>query len=135
MFRYACGKNFKVLELIGSTAKVTHWGGIFQIGASAAAATNFDTVIGELDFSGATNGTTNINWNGPIDFRIKPGTIKINFSYNDKDLTNETIQSIIDGLVDMTGQTAQILTLHADVKAKLTEEQIATITNKNWTLA
>lgn len=47
----------------------------------------------------------------------------------------ESVQNIIDCLADLTGQTTQTLTLHADVKAKLTEEQIATITSKNWTLA
>ena len=50
-------------------------------------------------------------------------------------LIDESIQSIIDGLVDLTGQTAQTITFHSDVKNKLTEEQIAQITSKNWTLA
>ena len=50
-------------------------------------------------------------------------------------LTDESIQNIIDVLMDKTGQTATVLTLHNNVKAKLTEEQIATITSKNWTLA
>ena len=48
-------------------------------------------------------------------------------------LSDESIQSIINGLA--TVETAQTLTLHADVKAKLTESQIAQITSKNWTLA
>ena len=48
-------------------------------------------------------------------------------------LSDESIQSIIDGLA--TVETAQTLTLHADVKAKLTDEQIAQITIKNWSLA
>lgn len=48
-------------------------------------------------------------------------------------LSNESIQSIINGLA--TVETAQTLTLHADVKAKLTESQIAQITSKNWNLA
>lgn len=50
-------------------------------------------------------------------------------------LNNTSVQNIIDCLADMTGQTAQTLTLHTDVKAKLTETQIAAITGKNWTLA
>ncbi len=50
-------------------------------------------------------------------------------------LSAESIQSIIDALADLTGQTAQTITFHADVKAKLTDTQIATITGKNWTLA
>lgn len=56
----------------------------------------------------------------------------ISFSNSDK-LTDESIQSIIDGL--NTVKTTQTLTLHADVKARLTEEQIATIYEKGWTLA
>lgn len=64
------------------------------------------------------------------------GTIGKNISFSGSPLlTNESIQSIIEHLADLTGQTSQTLTLHADVKAKLTEEQIASITSKNWTLA
>lgn len=50
-------------------------------------------------------------------------------------LTVESVQSIIDALADLTGSTTQTLTLHANVKIKLTETQIASITSKNWTLA
>lgn len=49
-------------------------------------------------------------------------------------LTNEGIQAVIDGLADLTGGTAQTLTLHATVGGKLTDEQKASITAKNWTL-
>lgn len=49
-------------------------------------------------------------------------------------LSNESVQSVIDSLADLTGATTQTLTLHADVGAKLTDEQKATITAKNWTL-
>ena len=56
----------------------------------------------------------------------------INIGYSPL-LTMESIQSIIDGLA--TVETAQTLTLHTNVKAKLTEEQLATITSKNWNLA
>lgn len=50
-------------------------------------------------------------------------------------LSDESIQSIIEGLADLTGQATKTITFHTGVKAKLTEEQIATITSKNWTLA
>ena len=50
-------------------------------------------------------------------------------------LTAESIQSIIDGLADLTGQTAQTITFHSTVKNKLTEEQIASATSKNWNIA
>ena len=66
--------------------------------------------------------------------RFVSGTIKVNLSLSaSPNLSDESIQSIIDGLATLS--KAQTLTLHATVKAKLTEEQIAQITAKNWTLA
>lgn len=61
-------------------------------------------------------------------------TKSISFSHSSK-LTNESIQSIIDGLADLTGGTAQTLTLHATVKNKLTSELRAQATSKNWNIA
>ena len=58
----------------------------------------------------------------------------ISFAESNK-LTDESIQSIIDGLADLTGKTAQTITFHSDVKNKLTEEQIASATSKNWNIA
>ena len=49
-------------------------------------------------------------------------------------LSAESIQGVIDCLKDLTGATAQTLTFHKDVGAKLTDAQKATITAKNWTL-
>lgn len=49
-------------------------------------------------------------------------------------LSAESIQSIVDGLTDLNGGTTENLNLHADAGAKLTEEQKAIITAKNWTL-
>lgn len=64
------------------------------------------------------------------------GVIGDNFQvHQSAKLENESVQNIIDCLADLTGETSKTLSLHADVKAKLTEEQIATITSKNWTLA
>jgi hypothetical protein len=49
-------------------------------------------------------------------------------------LTSESVDSIINALKDLTGATAQTLTLHATVGGALTAEQKAAITAKNWTL-
>lgn len=49
-------------------------------------------------------------------------------------LTDASVQSILDHLKDLTGTTAQKLTLHATVGGKLTDTQKAAITSKNWTL-
>jgi hypothetical protein len=49
-------------------------------------------------------------------------------------LSDASVQSVIDHLKDLTGATAQTLTFHTTVGAKLTEDQKAAITAKNWTL-
>lgn len=68
--------------------------------------------------------------------RFTPKSILLSISFIDSSLLSaESIQSIIDGLADLTGTTSQTLTLHADVKAKLTQEQLTAITSKNWVLA
>ena len=87
-----------------------------------------------LDLSSATLIGTFANYCDNLEeIRFVPNTIKvtINFAAN-KSLSNATIQSIIDGLAEV--ETLQTLTLHADVGAKLTDEQKAVITAKNWTL-
>ena len=64
------------------------------------------------------------------------GVIGKNFSVVQSPLlTSESVQSIIDALADLTGENTQTLSLHASVKATLTEEQLASITQKNWTVA
>lgn len=50
-------------------------------------------------------------------------------------LDHASLRAVINGLADLTGQTAQTLTLGATLIAKLTEEDIAIATNKNWTIA
>ena len=49
-------------------------------------------------------------------------------------LSVDSVQSVIDHLKDLTGQTAQTLTFHATDKNNLTDAQKATISAKNWTL-
>ena len=59
----------------------------------------------------------------------------ISFAQSSK-LTKESLDSIILALKDFSGTTTTAtLTLHATAKAKLTEADIATITQKGWTLA
>lgn len=68
------------------------------------------------------------------EIRFVPNTIFANISFsNTANLSAESIQSIIDGLAIV--ETSCTLTFNSTVKAKLTEQQIATITSKNWTLA
>lgn len=58
----------------------------------------------------------------------------VNFQWSSL-LSDVSVQNIIDCLADLTGQASQTITVHAEVEARMTEEQKATITSKNWTLA
>ncbi len=99
--------------------------------------TNLKRIIGRIDCSG--HAPSNINnlerCKNLEEVYFMPGTIDyaIHVGYSPK-LINVSVQSIIDGLADLTGQTAQTLTIHATVGAKLTQAQKDAITAKNWTL-
>ena len=110
-----------------NTAGVKSWGQL------ANGCSNLET-ISTLDCSGATSFQNWLNYSLAVkNLSFVPETIKVSINIPSPVLTAESIQSIIDGLA--TVETAQTLTLHAVVKAKLTDEQLATITNKNWNLA
>lgn len=104
---------------------------------------NLTEIKGELDLSLCTNVSNMFRDAGvatiPLaEVRFKAGSIKIatNMYLHQADkLSDASIQSIIDGLADLTGGTAQTLSLHADVGAKLTDAQKAAASAKNWTLA
>ena len=90
--------------------------------------------VGEMDISNATAiGNAFLGCTGLQKISFAKGCIKISVSLAScSKLDNDSIQSIIDGLA--TVETAQTLTLHSVVGAKLTDAQKATITAKNWTL-
>lgn len=50
-------------------------------------------------------------------------------------LTTDSLMSVINALVDLTGENSKTLTLGATNLAKLSDEQKAIATNKNWILA
>ena len=96
---------------------------------------NLHTIIGTIDFS-QCSGFVNTYYSCSklVNVEFLPNNIFYSIQFAQSPLlSDESIQSIINGLA--TVDTAQTLTLHADVKAKLTESQIAQITSKNWTLA
>lgn len=97
--------------------------------------TKLKEVLGELDVSNsATFQSAFLVCQSLETIRFKANTIKVNIDLGAcLKLSNESVQSIISGLA--TVETTQTLKFHADVKAKLTDEQIAIITGKNWTLA
>ena len=96
---------------------------------------SLESIICNLDFSKTPDiNYTFENCSALKEIRVVPLSIKAHMQIKHSlNLSSETIESIINGLA--TVETTQTLTLHNDVKAKLTDEQIATITSKNWNLA
>lgn len=93
-------------------------------------------IIGELDLTNSTNNGGFGMSNNIQTVRFKKESIKLSIGFSASTLLDaESVQSIIDGLADLTDGTAQTLAFHETVKSKLTEAQIASITSKNWTLA
>lgn len=94
-------------------------------------------IIGEIDLSvSTTNSAAFYNCLALEDVSFKPLSIGMTISFGNSPLLSAaSVQSIINGLADLTGANTQTLSLHADVKATLTEEQLASITQKNWTVA
>ena len=90
-----------------------------------------------LDFSSVVTDVTISNvfhsCNALVEVRFVPLTIKRKFNLQHSSrLSAESIQSIIDGLADLTGQTTQTLYFYSDIVVKLTDEQMLQIINKNW---
>ena len=99
-------------------------------------AASLRSIQGTMDMTG---NTSNNMWTGCTlleHISFVPNTIgaKVDFAKSPL-LSDASIQSIIDGLANLSGQTTQTLTLHADVGAKLTEAQKESARLKNWTLA
>lgn len=122
------------------TSAVTDWTYCFKLGGAATYAKI--TINGTLDFTSATNLSSYPIFNGFIyregnysTFTVAEGSIYVSLQLSGCNPDDDTLQSIIDGLADLTGGTAQTLTLNSNVSARLTAEQIATITAKNWNLA
>lgn len=97
---------------------------------------SLQTIVGELDFSECEptqqqnpfNGCTSL-----IEVRFTPESIKQNLAFTQSSqLSDESIQSILDGLANVT--ETRTLTLHSEVYAKLTEEQKQLATDKGWTI-
>jgi surface protein len=60
---------------------------------------------------------------------------KNSISFLSSGLDRPSLRAVINGLADLSDTTTQTLTLGATLSAKLTEEDIAIATAKNWTIA
>ena len=131
--RGSVGKQevLKIVKIVGDTKHIKDFSFAFYWRVS------LETIDCEFDFSSATNVNSMLTYCYALkDVRFKPNTLSLSISIAHSPLLSaESRQSIVDGLADLTDSTTQTITFHKDVKAKLTDTQIATITNKNWTLA
>jgi hypothetical protein len=92
------------------------------------------SVLGALDLSKITDTANYAFFFNVRDLEFVPNTIYKSIRVSSANLTEASKESIINGLADLTGGTAQTITLNG-VGAKLTAEQKARIAAKNWTLA
>lgn len=97
---------------------------------------SLQTIVGELDFSECESNQQNNPFKGCtslIEVRFTPESIKYNLSFTQSSqLSDESIQSILDGLANVS--TTRTLALNSGVYAKLTEEQKQSATDKGWTI-
>lgn len=90
----------------------------------------------EYDFSSVTNVSSYCFYGmyGLKRFRAK--NLGVSFSLSSStNMTREALLEVINNVKDLTGSTGATLTLGSTLLAKLTEDDIAIATNKNWTLA
>lgn len=111
------------------TSHVTNYSSLFDLRGV------LHSIYGVFDLSSVTKSVgLAFDCNSLKKITFKAETIHYSISFiHCGNLSDESIQSIIDGLAQV--ETAQTITFHANVKAKMTEEQIATINEKGWTLA
>lgn len=134
MYNAFSQNELEVIDLSGVTALNP-----YNIGYLLYNSQNVREVIGEFDMSNTQNDVSNYAFLGASaleEIRIKKETLFYSISFTScSRLSDASRQSIIDGLGDLTGQTARTITFHKDIEAKLTEEQKAQVTSKNWNLA
>lgn len=100
-------------------------------------AKNLRSIIGALDLSkvGSYIGYWLEGCTLLENISIVPESIKASTDfYWCGNLSAESIESIINGLADLTGSAAQNVSLHTVIINKLTTEQMDRITAKNWVL-
>ena len=95
---------------------------------------NYLKDTGDLNFSNLTSAGTSLFSNGQSLVRIRVTGIKLSFSIEGINLSTEALVQVLNDLADLTGQTSQDLTMGFDNLDRLTAEQRAIATNKNWTL-
>lgn len=120
--------NIEIVDLTECSRKISFCSYMFY------AASNLKRILGALDMSLCTTDTYAFFAGNLQEVEFVPNSIKISFRFSSAYLTDASIESIINGLADLTGSATQTLTLNG-VWSKLTAEQRERISAKNWSLA
>lgn len=98
-----------------------------------------ESILGALDLTNCTTTGAGVTYgffaDSLKDVEFIPNSIYVPLRFTSKVLTQASIESIINGLADLTNNTTRTLTLNYEVGKTLTESQKARIAAKNWTLA
>lgn len=125
--------KLKEIEIVGDTSKVNNYGQVFfnKMNVERIGTLDFSSVTQVANVAEAFTGCKSLK-----EIRFVAGTLSWSISFKDSErLSVASLQSIIDGLADLTGGTSQVLSLHINTKSQMTDEQIAAVTGKNWTIA
>ena len=93
-------------------------------------------VVGRVNMTGITTSSIYNGCSALEEVYFMPNTIGVNFDIKHSALLiDASVQSIIDGLADLSGTEPQTLFLNNAIGAKLTDAQRETIAGKNWILS
>lgn len=118
-----------VLNILGDTSKINNFD-TFLVRRN-----KLETINGVLDFSNCTKVDRPFLYCGALkNITIANSCIHFNFdiSYTAV-LTTESVQSVVDGLADITGSASYTVTFNA--KQPITRAQADSISAKGWTLS
>lgn len=118
-----------VLNIIGDTSKISSYD-LFLCRRNG-----IEIINGTLDFSGcATLDRPFLYCTALKDITIANGSIRTDFDISSTAvLTNESVQSIVDGLADITGSATHTVKFNAN--QPISQAQADNISAKGWTLS
>lgn len=136
-FRYL--SSGRTITLDFDTSHVTSWDRCFSRAGAGSLRVSL-TIVGTLDFTSATNVSDMFSdylydANHVTTFEVAEGTLSKSWNIGNIYPSDSTLASIVAGLKDLTGGTAQTLSMNANTKARLTQTQLDAISAKNWLLA
>lgn len=133
---YSC-KMLAELDLTGVTgAKPTNISNMF---CGCISLRKLD--LSSFDFSNVTNVTNLFQSGGAssiIEIRMPPFGKGLKISHTigaSTQISQDSLTSIVESLADLTGETAQTLTVGSTIKNRMTDAQKQLAADKNWTIA